>query len=116
MTYHLILFSLIFLTAGVAHFLQPRQFLRIMPPYLPWPRFLVLLSGALEILLAIALWWPAWRSLAAWGLIFLLVAVFPANVEMLRSKRAALGLPRWLLILRLPLQLLLILWALQYNA
>jgi uncharacterized membrane protein len=52
---------------------------------------------------------------SAWGIIVLLVAVFPANLFMYQDKKASFGLPKWILLLRMPLQLLLILWAYQYT-
>ena len=102
--------ALFFLTAGLMHFLRPDGFLRIVPPYLPNPLLLVQLSGAAEIAGALGLLVPATRRLAAWGLIALLIAVFPANVYMLESHGAGMAVPEWALWLRLPLQLVLIGW------
>lgn len=111
-------FSALFLASGVAHFARTSWFLRIMPPYLPWPRALVLLSGAAEIVLGALLLVPACSRPAAWGLAALLVAVFPANVHMaLTSASPAPAMPgvspfwSWA---RLPLQGLLIAWACWY--
>lgn len=82
-----------------------------MPPYLPAHLALVYLSGAAEVVLGLLLWSPALRPWAAWGLIALLVAVFPANVYMYQQGGAAFGLPAWAPAARLPLQALLIAWA-----
>ena len=105
------LFALLFITAGVSHFLRPAMFVAIVPPYLPAPEALVYISGATEILLGALLLVRRWSSLAAWGLIGLLIAVFPANVQMaisaLRSSRTS-GLFKAGTIARLPLQVPLI--------
>ena len=103
--------ALFFLTAGLLHFLRPDGFVRIVPPYLPNPLLLVHLSGAAEIAGALGLLVPATRRWAAWGLVALLLAVFPANVYMLQTGGAGLSVPEWALWLRLPLQLVLIAWA-----
>jgi uncharacterized membrane protein len=101
--------ALLFGGAGVLHFVHPETYLRIMPPALPAPRLLVLLSGAAEVAGGLGLLLPATRRLAAWGLLALLVAVFPANVHMLGLAKE-LHLPAWVLWARLPLQPLLM-WA-----
>ncbi|MFD2786853.1 DoxX family protein [Hymenobacter rubripertinctus] len=106
-----LLLALFFLTAGLMHFLRPEGFLRIVPPYLPHPLLLVHLSGAAEIAGALGLLVPATRRWAAWGLIALLVAVFPANVYMLQTGGAGMVVPEWALWVRLPLQLVLLGWA-----
>lgn len=101
--------ALLFLSAGLLHFVQPAPFLRIVPPGLPAPRLLVLLSGAAEVAGGLGLLRPATRRAAGWGLLALLVAVFPANVYMV-GLAGELHLPAWVLWARLPLQPLL-LWA-----
>ncbi|HVT39578.1 MAG TPA: MauE/DoxX family redox-associated membrane protein [Gemmatimonadaceae bacterium] len=103
--------ALLFLASGILHLAMPAPYRRIVPAYFPAPALLVAVSGWAEIIGAIGLLVPRTRGLAAWGLMLLLVAVFPANVEMLRLYREA-GASWWsesLLWLRLPLQLLLIL-------
>lgn len=108
------LISGIYLFAGLTHFLFPGIYLKVVPEYLPWHGPIVYLSGAIEIVLGVALLIPAVRSLAAVGVIMLLIAVLPVHVEQFRRKEARLGLPLWVVILRQPLQLLLIWWAWQY--
>ena len=76
------LLAAMFIGVGVTHFTAPGAFLKIVPPYLPWHLALVLVSGAAEILLGVLLLVPATSSLAAWGLIALLIAVFPANIHL----------------------------------
>ncbi|QKG58997.1 DoxX family membrane protein [Hymenobacter sp. BRD128] len=98
--------ALLFVSAGLLHFVRPEPFLRIVPPVLPAPRLLVLLSGAAEVAGGLGLLLPATRRLAGWGLLALLVAVFPANVYM-AGLAGRLGIPAWVLWARLPLQPLL---------
>lgn len=78
----LILMALLYIVAGLLHFIKPKMYLKIMPPYLPAHLPLVYLSGVAEILLGIGLLIPALQVYAAWGVILLLIAVFPANVYM----------------------------------
>ncbi len=66
--------------AGVMHFVRPGFFLKIMPPYVPYPLEVVYLSGVCEIALGVLLLIPRYRRLAGWGIIALLIAVFPANI------------------------------------
>ena len=108
-------FGMIFLTSGLLHFLKPEDFLKIMPDYLPWHRELVSVSGVFEILLGIGLQWSVTQRVSAWGLILLLIAVFPANVQMTLHPERFQNLPVILLWLRLPLQGLLIWWVYQYT-
>ena len=81
---------------------------RIIPPWVPRPALMNQLSGVAEIVLAILLVIPATRSLAAWGIIALLIAVFPANVYHLQQRGAGMKIPLWVLWLRIPLQVVLI--------
>ena len=73
------LLGLLFAAAGVMHCVSPEPYVAIVPPYLPWPLALVYLSGAAEVALGVLLLVPRFQNLAAWGLIALLIAVFPAN-------------------------------------
>ncbi|WP_242510058.1 DoxX family protein [Hymenobacter persicinus] len=102
--------ALAFIGVGVLHFLFAKQFARIVPPYLPAPMLLVYLSGAAEVAGGLGLLGAAIRRWASWGLIALLVAVFPANVYMLQAHGAGFAVPLWALWLRLPLQLVLMAW------
>src|SRR4051795_10844349 len=93
----------LFVVAGGGHFVAPDVYMRIMPPYLPMHRPLVLLSGVIEIALGILLLVPMTSRLAAWGLIALLIAVFPANLHVYRHQEL-FPLPPLLHWLRLPMQ------------
>ena len=105
-----VLLAAAFVGAGVLHFVKPRVFEAIVPPSLPAPRALVLISGAAEVLGGVGLLVPAVRPWAGWGLVALLVAVFPANLYMARESGRFRKIPRWALLARLPLQAVLIAW------
>ncbi|HAD96054.1 MAG TPA: DoxX family protein [Cryomorphaceae bacterium] len=111
----LYIMSLLYIAAGITHFSIPRIYQRIVPPFIPWPKAVVLGSGVAEIVLGASLWFPQLRPAAAWGIMILLILVFPANIYQLVEHKARLGLPTWLLILRLPMQLILIYWASLYR-
>lgn len=102
--------SLLFIAAGVNHFVSPDVYLKIMPKYLPWPLALVYASGFFEVLGGVGVAVPKLRRAAGWGLIALLVAVFPANVEMVLHADRFEQIPFWALVARLPLQGVLIAW------
>jgi uncharacterized membrane protein len=99
--------GLSFASIGVLHFADPTPFVAIVPPWLPWPLGLVQVSGFFEILGGLALLARRTRRLAGWGLVALLVAVYPANIHMLVNEVYLEGMPRekWLLWARMPLQL-----------
>jgi uncharacterized membrane protein len=103
------LLAVLFIGAGLLHLLYPAPYLRIMPPVLPAPGPLVLLSGVAEVAGGLGLLWPATRRWAKWGLLALLLAVLPANIYMLQIHEQ-LHLPAWALWARLPLQPLLMWW------
>ena len=105
----------LFLAGGVGHFAAPDVYLKIMPPFLPDPRALVAISGIAELVLGALLLVRRTQVVAAWGLIALLVAVFPANLFMWRHAERFPGLPPVLLLFRLPLQALLVAWVWRYT-
>jgi uncharacterized membrane protein len=104
--------------AGVMHFVRPDFYLPMMPPYLPWHPALVFLSGVAELVLGVAVLIPALRGAAAWGIILLLIAIFPANLHIalhnvpVFDNVEGAGIWNWV---RLPFQLVLILWAWWYT-
>ena len=71
--------AIFYIAAGIYHFVNPKFYLKIMPPYLPYHEALNYISGLAEIVLGIMLLIPEYSSLGAWGIIILLIAVFPAN-------------------------------------
>lgn len=101
--------ALLFVGAGVLHFLRPATYLAIMPPALPAPLALVYVSGFFELVGGLGLLPSRTRRLAGWGLLALLVAVFPANVYMALIHEQ-LHIPGWVAWGRLPLQLPLLWW------
>jgi len=110
-----------YVVAGVLHFVVPELYVQIVPPAFPAALALVYLSGLAEIAVGVGLLLPRTRRLAAWGTVALLLAVFPANVYMATHGVVVEGFPgggdpselvRWG---RLPLQAVLILWALWYT-
>ena len=107
-----VLLGLLFAVSGALHFLFPNTYERIMPPYLPLHRELVYLSGAFDIAGGLGLLDQRTRRISGLGLILLLVAVWPANVQMLLDARATREPLWWVALLwaRLPVQLVLIAW------
>jgi uncharacterized membrane protein len=106
--------AVLLLCAGIAHFLRPAMFVQIVPPVVPWPWAAVYASGAAELLLGVGLLVPGLSHRSALGVALLLVAVFPANVYHWLGDVQVGGsvLPSWYHPVRLPLQGLLIAWAL----
>jgi uncharacterized membrane protein len=105
--------SVFFLAAGTLHFARPDVYERIVPRYLPAQRELVLLSGAAEIAGAVGVMAPRTRRAAGVWLAAVLAAVFPANVEMALHPKRYAPIPPALLWVRLPVQPLLVAWALR---
>jgi uncharacterized membrane protein len=93
------LIGALFVAAGALHFVVPRPYEAIVPPYLPSPKVLVAISGACEILGGLGVVVPATRRFSGWGLVALLLAIFPANVYMaVDSERFRSLAPAWALI------------------
>ena len=109
------IFAVAFILAGINHFLNPQFYLKMMPPVLPAHLFLNYLSGAFEILFGILLLIPRFSRLAAWLIIALLIAVFPANIYMAMNPQMFPDISPTALYLRLPLQLVLIAWAFWFT-
>lgn len=96
-----------FFIGGIAHFAATGAEMRIVPPYIPWPRAAVLVSGAFELLGALGLLWPPTRLAAGIGLFLLTLAVTPAHIYMLQRPEL-FPVPIWVLWLRLPIQVALL--------
>jgi uncharacterized membrane protein len=116
------LMAAFYVVAGIAHFVNPDFYVEIMPPVLPWHRELVFVSGVAEMALGILLLPRSTRPAAAWGVIALLIAVFPANLHQALSQVHPVHAPAWMgtptpaaLWMRLPMQGVLILWAWWYT-
>ncbi len=110
-----IIFGVLFIAAGANHFINPAFYENIMPPYLPWHYTLVMISGVAEVVLGVGLLIPKTSRYSAWGLILLLIAIFPANIHMAMHRELYPNIPPIALWVRLPLQFLLILWAYWYT-
>ncbi len=112
----LVVMALFYILAGFNHLVRPAFYVAIIPPGLPDPEWLNLLSGLAEIVLGVYLLEPRTRVLAAWGVIALLVAVFPANLHVATANLGLAGgqpgtgnaVLNWA---RLPVQALLVVWA-----
>ncbi|MDB6056735.1 MAG: DoxX family rane protein [Verrucomicrobiales bacterium] len=102
--------GIFFVVAGANHFINPDFYLAIMPPYLPWHGPLVFISGVAEILGGIGVLVPATRRLAGWGLIALLIAVYPANIHAALHGIPGSHIARGWLIARLPFQFVMLAW------
>ncbi len=112
--WHFYLMALTYVIAGLMHFIRPQMYMRILPGYLPGHKALVTLSGLSEIFLGIALCFSLTKNFALVCIICMLTFFLPVHVHMLLDEKASMGLPKWMLILRIPLQFLLMYWAFWY--
>jgi len=100
----IIIMCIFYVGVGIKHFTNPMWFVKIVPPFLPYKLSLVYISGFFEILFGIMLLFPITRYIAAWGLIMLLIAVFPANIYLAMTNGAALNTTPLIAWGRLPFQ------------
>ncbi|MDC8004520.1 hypothetical protein POV27_10715 [Aureisphaera galaxeae] len=112
--WHQYVLGLIFLIAGVTHFTKSHWYERIIPPYIPAHKEVVAVSGIAEMIVGFMLLNADTQQMAAYAIMGLLILFFPVHIHMLRNEKASLNLPKWLLILRIPIQFGLIYWAYQY--
>jgi len=112
--WHLYIMSALYIMAGVYHFIKPKMYTRIMPKYLPHHKLLVYLSGVAEIILGVAICFQATKPYAIYGFIAMLTVFLLVHFYMLSNEKAAAKIPKWILILRLPLQFVLMYWAWSY--
>jgi uncharacterized membrane protein len=105
------LLALFILASGVMHFINPGFYLSIMPPYVPWHLAMVYVSGFFEVVLGLMLMVTRFTRSAAWGIIALLIAVFPANIHMALHTELYPDISPIALWLRLPLQGVFVAWA-----
>jgi uncharacterized membrane protein len=111
----LYIMSLFYVIAGIMHFVRPEYYTAIMPPYLPWHLGLVYVSGVCESLFGLLLLPRKTRRIAAWLIIALLVAVFPANIQMTINYSNEHNPGLWYTIVRLPVQIFLVWWVWLYT-
>ena len=102
------LLAIAFVAVGITHFTSPDFFVAIVPPYLPAPLALVYISGFFEILGGAGLLIPRLRRIAGWGLIALMIAVYPANIHMAMNPDQFPDLSPTALYIRLPIQFVMI--------
>lgn len=112
--WHLYLMALVYIGAGIMHFVRPKIYRRILPSYLPGHKFLVTFSGLAEIILGVALCFVATKNFAIYFVIAMLIFFLPVHFHMLLDKKASMGLAKWILIWRIPLQFGLMFWAYWY--
>ena len=93
---------------GIDHFINPGWYERIIPPFSPYKYALVLISGGFEIIFGILLFFQNYRSIAAWGIIVLLIAVYPANIYLAYTNGKAMDTTPLVAWGRLPIQFVLI--------
>ena len=101
--------AIFFVVAGTFHFLRPELYVQIMPRYFPTPQLLAAVSGVAEIAGGVGLLIRPLRRASGWGLVALLIAVFPANIYMVQHPGQFRFTP-WILWVRLPLQAVFITW------
>ena len=99
--------SLLYVIVGVKHFINTDFFIAIVPPFISWKKEAVLLSGIIEVILGVLLLFNKTRKLAAWGIILLLISVFPANLYLYESEipRNIIGVSKNQALFRLPFQI-----------
>ena len=107
-TLSIIIMTLFYIMAGTNHFINPDWYVRIVPPILPFKTAIVYISGILEIILGSLLIFPKTRFIAGWGLIILLLAVYPANIYVALTNGEAMDITPLIAWGRLPFQFVLI--------
>ncbi len=96
------------------HFIKPKAYMRIMPRYIPNHKALVFWSGLVEIILGFALCFSVTKNMAIYGIILMLTTFLLVHFYMLSGAKASARIPKWILILRIPLQFGLMYWAYYY--
>ena len=112
--WHQYIIGALFVLAGANHFRKPKIYERIIPPYIPAKGTMVMISGIAEMILGFMILTPESQKIGAWGIIALLILFIPVHIYMLQNEKAGMKLPKWLLILRIPLQFALMYWVYQY--
>lgn len=106
--------AILYIAAGIMHFIKPKMYLRIVPRYLPHPKLLVIASGIVEIVLGIGICIPFFKDFSIYGIIAMLTVFLLVHFYMISGEKASAGIPKWILMLRIPLQFLLAFWAYSY--
>ena len=106
--FSLIVMGVFYISIGISHFTSPIWYVQIVPPYLPYKLELVYISGLFEILFGGMLFFRKTRFLAGWGLILLLIAVYPANIYLAQTNGVAMNTTPLIAWGRLPVQFIFI--------
>lgn len=112
--WHLYVMAAIYIFGGIMHFVKPKVYLRIMPRYLPNHKAMVFWSGVAEVVLGMGLCFSFTKNISIYGIIAMLAVFLLVHFYMLSGEKAAAGIPKWILLLRLPLQFGLMFWAYSY--
>ncbi len=107
--------AVFYFCAGINHFWHPLDYVKIVPTFIPYHLMMVYISGVCEMICGVLLFIPSTRRIGAWLTIVLLIAVFPANLQMALNYYNENNPELWIVIVRLPVQILLILWAWLYT-
>jgi uncharacterized membrane protein len=100
----LYIMAIMYIVAGLMHFVKPKTYMRVMPKYLPKHKALVFWSGIAELLLGVGLCIPVLKVISIYSIIAMLAIFLMVHFYMLSSEKASTGIPKWILILRIPLQ------------
>jgi len=109
--------AILFLFAGANHFIKPEFYKQLMPNYLPLHYEIIFISGVFEMLLGFGLFFEKTRKMSAWGIVALLIAVYPANIYMWMNNIQIDGkaTPALFHYIRLPMQFVLVYWAYSFT-
>jgi uncharacterized membrane protein len=109
--WHLYVMAALYVFAGIMHFVKPKMYMRIMPRYVPNHKLLVFLSGIAEMALGLGLCFSGTKAISIYGIIAMLTVFLLVHFYMLSGEKTSAGIPKWVLILRIPLQFVLMAWA-----
>jgi uncharacterized membrane protein len=108
--------ALFYFSAGINHFWHPGFYRPMMPPWIPLPDLMIIISGIAEIAIGLGLVFEPTRRLSAWAVILLLIAVFPVHIYMYQARETVFSqIPVAIIIGRIPLQFALMYWAWLYT-
>lgn len=110
-----LLISTLYIVAGINHFIQPLFYVNIMPHYFPIPLELVYISGVCEITLGALILFKKTRKIACYLIVAMLITFLPVHVQMIIDNYELLGFMFWISVIRIPLQYILIKWALAVS-
>lgn len=115
LTWHQYLIGIFYVLAGINHIRKPEFYQQLVPPYIPAVSTVVLLSGILEMILGLMILNKDTQVIAAWGIIGMLLLWLPVHVYILQNKKLFPKVPKWMFIIGLVFQFLLMFWAFLYT-